>query len=274
MTLGSQSEPACPSAPAPEEVAAPDYPQARWIPAAAGNFSVANRPHDCPVDMIVIHDTEVPIAQAVRIFQDPIMQRSANYIVSASGQIVQMVHETDIAWHAGNWDYNTRAIGIEHEGYAWTCCWYTPAMYQTSAHLIASICSRWGVPINRNNVIGHNEVPDPNHPGQYGGAGNHTDPGPYWAWHYYMSLAQGYAAALPSPPHMVLDVTAVGEDSSANLTWSPARSCHAPISGYTVTVSPDNTVLNFPASATAATIRGLKHGTTYTFTVTANNSDG
>ncbi|TMC11701.1 MAG: N-acetylmuramoyl-L-alanine amidase, partial [Chloroflexi bacterium] len=115
MTLGSQSEPACPSAAAPEEVAAPDYPQARWIPAAAGNFSVANRPHDCPVDMIVIHDTEVPIAQAVRIFQDPIMQRSANYIVSASGQIVQMVHETDIAWHAGNWDYNTRAIGIEHE---------------------------------------------------------------------------------------------------------------------------------------------------------------
>ena len=29
-----------------------------------------------------------------------------------------MVAEQDIAWHAGNWDYNTRAIGIEHEGYA------------------------------------------------------------------------------------------------------------------------------------------------------------
>ena len=154
MTLGSQSEPACPSAPAPEEVAAPDYPLARWIPAAAGNFSVANRPHDCPVDMIVIHDTEVPIAQAVRIFQDPIMQRSANYIVSASGQIVQMVHETDIAWHAGNWDYNTRAIGIEHAGFA-SANLYTYPEYDNSAMLAASICSRYGVPLDRTHVIGH-----------------------------------------------------------------------------------------------------------------------
>ncbi|TME17387.1 MAG: hypothetical protein E6I70_10480 [Chloroflexi bacterium] len=251
-----------------------DYGPAAWVPASPSNYTAANRPSDYPVDLIVIHDIEGSYGSAIQHFQDPSAQSSAHYVVSDAGQLTQTVAEHDIAWHAGNWDYNTRAIGIEHEGYAWSCCWYTPAMYQTSAHLIASICSRWGVPINRNNVIGHNEVPDPNHPGQYGGAGNHTDPGPYWDWNYYMSLAQGYAAALPSPPHMVLDVTAVGEDSSANLTWSPARSCHAPISGYTVTVSPDNTVLNFPASATAATIPGLKNGTTYTFTVTANNSDG
>ena len=113
-----------------------------------------------------------------------------------------MVREKDIAWHAGNWDYNTAAIGIEHEGYAWTPGFYTTAMYQTSAHLAASLCQRYGVPMDRSHVIGHAEVADPNNPGQFGGAGHHTDPGPYWDWNTYMSLAQDYAHALPSPPRV------------------------------------------------------------------------
>ncbi len=274
MTLGSLSEPACPSTPAPEEVAAPDYPQARWIPAAAGNFSVANRPHDCPVDMIVIHDTEVPAAQAVRIFQDPTMQRSANYIVSASGQIVQTVHEIDIAWHAGNWDYNTRAIGIEHEGYAWTPGSFSRAEYQASAHLAASICSRWGVPMDRTHVIGHYQVPDDHHPGLLGGESHRTDPGPYWDWSYYLSLAASDAKALPSPPRMMVDPVAINGLDSATVTWQPARSCRLPILGYAVLAEPGDLTTYLPATATSATFNNLQPGTIYTFTVTAIDGDG
>src|SRR5215467_7652908 len=95
--------------------ATPDYPGAAWVPASPANYSSADRPHDYPVDMIIIHDTEGSVASAVSIFQDPAMQASAHYVVSNTGQIDQMVQEKDIAWHAGNWDYNTRAIGIEHE---------------------------------------------------------------------------------------------------------------------------------------------------------------
>jgi len=276
MTLGSLSEPACPSAPTPEEVdfAAPDYPQARWIPAAAGNFSVANRPHDCPVDMIVIHDTEVPLAQAVRIFQDPTMQRSANYIVSASGQIVQTVHERDVAWHAGNWDYNTRAIGIEHEGYAWTPGSFTNAEYQASAHLAASICSRWGVAMDRTHVIGHYQVPDDHHPGLFGGESHRTDPGPYWDWNYYLALAASDARALPSPPRMMVDPVAINGLDSATVTWQPARSCRLPILGYTVLAEPGDLSSYLPATATSATFNNLLRGTIYTFTVTATDADG
>jgi len=170
ISLGSQPppDPANSNAPAPEHFAGTDYSPATWIPAAPTNFSVANRPRDYPVDLIVIHDTEVTFAEAIRIFRDPASQRSANYIVSANGQIAQMVPEKDIAWHAGNWDYNTRAIGIEHEGYADTPGSYTRAEYQASAHLAASICSRWGVPMDRNHVIGHDQVPDPNDPGLFG----------------------------------------------------------------------------------------------------------
>ena len=274
ITLGAQLVPACPSAQAAEKVAAADYPPARWIPADPANFSVANRPHDCPVDMIVIHDTEGPLAEAIRLFQDPNWHAAANYIVSARGEIVQMVPEKDIAWHAGNWDYNTRSIGIEHEGYAWTPGWFTNAEYRASAQLAASICSRWGVPMDRDHVIGHYQVPDDNHPGLFGGESHRTDPGPYWNWNYYLSLAASDARALPSPPHMMVDPVAVNGLNSATVSWLPARSCHIPILGYTVVAQPGDLTSYLPPNATSTTFNNLRAGTIYTFSVTAIDADG
>ena len=253
----------------------PDYSGATWNPANVNNYSYANRPHDYPVQLIVIHDIEGTYGSAIQHFQDPNAEASAHYVVSDAGQITQMVHEHDIAWHAGNWDYNTRAIGIEHEGFAYAQpTWYTTVMYQASAHLIASICSRWGVPMDRTHVIGHAEVPDPNNPGLYGGAEHHTDPGPYWDWTYYMGQAQAYANALPSPPRMMPDPVAVSGFTSASITWKPAQTCHTPITGYTVTSQPATTTMNLPASATSATFNNLQQGTSYTFTVTAIDADG
>ena len=253
----------------------PDYGGATWVPANPANYSVANRPHDYPVQMIIIHDTEGSYGSAIQLFQDPSTQASSHYVVADAGQITQMVAEKDIAWHAGNWDYNTRAIGIEHEGYAYAQpTWYTAAMYQASAHLIASICSRWGVPMDRTHVIGHSEVPDPNNPGLYGGSDHHTDPGPYWDWTYYMGLAQNYAAALPSPPHMMPDPVAQMSGTSATINWQPAQTCHSPITGYTVTGQPGNLVMSMPANARSATFNGLQRGVDYTFTVTATDADG
>jgi len=255
-------------------VSSVDYPPAAWVPASSANFSTASRPHDFPVDMIVIHDIEGSYAGAIQWFQNPAAQSSAHYVVSATGAITQMVAEHDIAWHAGNWDYNTRAIGIEHEGFVSCSTCYTDAEYQASAHLAASICSRWGVPMDRSHVIGHSEVPDPNNPGQFGGAGHHTDPGPYWDWATYMIYAQRFAAALPSPPRMAVDPVVLVAGTSASITWGPARSCYSPITGYSVVAQPGNVTQTFPAGATSATFTGLQPGTAYTFTVTAHNAFG
>jgi len=251
-----------------------DYSPAAWVPASSSNYTVANRAHDYPIDMIVIHDIEGSYGSAIQMFQDPSRHASAHYIVSYKGQVTQMVLEKNVAWHAGNWDYNTRAIGIEHEGYAWTPGLYTNAEYVASAHIAASICSRWGVPMDRQHVIGHNQVPDPNNPSLFGGADHHTDPGPYWNWTYYMGVAKNYAAVLPSPPHMMLEPVAVNGLTSATVSWQPARSCHLAISGYTVVGQPGNLTLNLPATATSATFTNLQVGTSYTFTVTAMNGDG
>jgi N-acetylmuramoyl-L-alanine amidase len=251
----------------------PDYPAAHWVSASLSNYTVADRPDDYPVDMVVIHDIEGGVASAIKTFQDPTRAGSAHYLVDYNGAVTQMVQEKDIAWHAGNWDYNTRAIGIEHAGFA--CChYYTTAEYNGSAKLLASICSRWGVTIDRNHVIGHSQVPDPYHPGLYGGDSHHWDPGPNWNWTYYMNQARAYAANLPSPPRLGPDPSAYGGDTTATVTWKAAHTCHLPVDGYTITAQPGNLVKTVDASTTSVQFTGLTNGTSYTFTVATENADG
>src|SRR5665213_1369082 len=252
-----------------------DYAPARWVPASTANYTVSNRPAGYQVNMIVIHDTEGSYNSAITAFQNPLRLGSAHYVISRKGLVTQMVAEKDIAWHAGNWDYNTRAIGIEHEGYASGLpLAFTIAEYKASAHLAASICSRWGVPMDRQHVIGHYQVPDPFHAGLYGGAEHHTDPGPAWNWTYYMALARSYASTVPSPPHMGPDPTAVSAEGGVTLSWQPAQTCTAPITGYSILGQPGNIALTVPASIHSVWIPGLTDGTGYSFTVTAINAQG
>jgi len=255
-------------------LASPDYPLAGWGAAASSNFTVSDRPASYQVNMIVIHSIEGSYSSATTAFKDPNRHGSAHYVISRTGRISQMVLEQDIAWHAGNWDYNTRAIGIEHEGYSGVPGSFTPIEYRTSAHLAASICSRWGVPMDRQHVIGHYQVPDPNNPALGGGSEHHWDPGPYWDWNYFMYKARAYAKYLPSPPHMGPDPTAVSSEGGITLSWQPAQSCTAPITGYSVVGQPGNIALTLPASTTSVWIPGLTDGVAYSFTVTATNAQG
>ena len=51
--------------------------------------------------------------------KSPRAHASSHYVVSRRGRIVQLVHLSDIAWHAGNWNVNTQSVGIEHEGFTY-----------------------------------------------------------------------------------------------------------------------------------------------------------
>jgi hypothetical protein len=128
--------------------------------------------------------------------------------------------------------------------------------------------------MDRKHVIGHNEVPDPYNSKLFGGADHHWDPGPYWSWTGYMHLAQAYAKALPSPPHMMFEATAFSGDGTATVSWKPARTCRTPMDSYTVVVQPGNLTTTLPGTATSASFTGLTNGVNYSFTVTAHNTYG
>jgi N-acetyl-anhydromuramyl-L-alanine amidase AmpD len=157
---------------------ATDYPFAHWRPASTTNYSASDR-RAAHIRYVVIHVAQASFASAVRTFQNPMSRVSAHYVVrSADGRVVQCVRECSIGWHAGNWHYNIRSIGIEHEGWVDRPGYFTHAMYKRSAALTASICDRYGIPKDRAHIIGHNEVP----------GAHHTDPGPLWDWGRYMWL--------------------------------------------------------------------------------------
>ncbi|PZG97845.1 N-acetylmuramoyl-L-alanine amidase [Streptomyces sp. NTH33] len=168
---------ACEWIPAPyEEFGGDDY----------GNHDLGDRPKAQSIRYIVIHDTEGRWDGVINLVQDPTYV-SWNYTLrSTDGHIAQHVKAKDVAWHAGNWYVNAKSIGLEHEGFlASPDAWYTEAMYRASARLVKHLAGKYGIPLDRQHILGHDTVPGPtagNIPGM------HTDPGPYWDWRHYFEL--------------------------------------------------------------------------------------
>lgn len=173
-----------------------DYPGALWQPANTNNYTDASRPTKHRIRYIVIHDTEGSCAAAVNWFQNPAAQASAHYVVCLDGTVIQTVRERNIAWQAGNWPVNQASIGIEHEGYA-DSAYYTRAQYLASAALVRYLARKYGIPVNRNGIVGHENVP----------GATHTDPGVNWNWSFYMGQIRGDEAGYTGGSPAVLTVT-------------------------------------------------------------------
>ena len=71
------------------------------------------------------------------------------------------------------------------------------------------------------------------------------------------------------------NVTGVGANASARISWTASASNGSAITRYTVTSSPGGiTALTANGTTTTATVVGLTNGTSYTFTVVATNGAG
>lgn len=162
-----------------------DFAGARWVAASDANWRRADRPDDYGVDRVIIHVTQGSFASAVKVFQDPAHRAATHYIVGQDGRVTQMIRELDVAYHAGNRSFNERSVGIEHEGFVDRPKDFTARMYESSARLTAAICARYGIPVDREHIIGHVEVPGT----------DHTDPGPHWDWDRYMKLVRAASRA-------------------------------------------------------------------------------
>ena len=184
----------------PVSAMAPDYPPALWV--ASPNYSSRN---STAITAVTIHDIEGSYAGCISWFQNTSSQVSAHYVArSSDGQLTQMVLESNKAWHVGS--ENPYTVGIEHEGYVNQTGWYTIAMYNSSAALVADICADnnipplrtlfqpWGsttyynqsgIPGACTKVKGHMHFPNQ----------THNDPGPNWDWDYYYKQINPQPAA-------------------------------------------------------------------------------
>ena len=157
----------------------------RWIPAPAANYTAGRGGER--VRLIVIHQTDGTYEGSIAWLRTPSSRVSAHYVVRArDGEITQMVREVDTAWHARG--ANRTSIGIENEYYPRLGIGHTDAQYRASASLVCEIARRHRLPIDRQHVVGHAEIPGT----------DHADPGPAWNWAHFIALARAACGSASS----------------------------------------------------------------------------
>ncbi len=124
---------------------------------ADGNFD-KNR---LPITTVVLHTTAGTLAGASQRFGTVGTKVSAHYIIDTDGALYALLEEYSVAYANGNYGMNQRAISIEHVDNGNYNGSRPDALYKTSAKLVYDICAYYSIPLDRQHVIGHREVPYP-----------------------------------------------------------------------------------------------------------------
>ncbi len=190
--------------------AQPDYPPAHWVPpVGCDKWYTTGYGHN----FCVIHDMEGYYWTSISYLNQCSISASVHYLVNglqngsdssghrenrpndpAAGDITQSVREQHYSWHARCW--NRYMFGTEHEGFVSNPVWFSEEMYQASAALHRHLCDTYGIPKDRNHIIGHDEKRNAswvawmatNWPTIDPTCNTHTDPGQYWDWNHFMAL--------------------------------------------------------------------------------------
>jgi N-acetylmuramoyl-L-alanine amidase len=130
-------------------------------------------------DMIILHYTGMESAEGAENWLcNPESVVSSHYLVHEDGRIIQMVRESDRAWHAGrsSWkgetDINSRSIGIElvNPGHFLGYPDFPDAQIDAVITLCAGISARHGIAPER--ILAHSDV----------APGRKVDPGEKFPW--------------------------------------------------------------------------------------------
>jgi N-acetyl-anhydromuramyl-L-alanine amidase AmpD len=224
----------------------PDYPPALWNPAYTNHWYTTGYSHS----FCVIHDMEGFYEATISYFQQSGTQASAHYCINGlqngsdnqghvennpadapAGEITQMVREQYWAWHVLCW--NRYMFGTEHEGFVTSPVWYSEAMYQASAGLQRHLCEVWGIPMDRNHIIGHDEWQNAawvawmavNWTNIDTSCNNHTDPGQYWDWTHFMALITSNGV----PPSITAQPASLTVAQGNSATFSVTANGPAPL---------------------------------------------
>jgi len=128
----------------------------QWVPSP--NFD-KNR---LPITHIFIHWIVGNLAAADAQFKKTTPGTSAHYGIE-DDTIHQYVKDDAVAYHAGVYSWNQKSIGIEHSAAPDRLA--SEKTYKTSGQLIAEICTKYHIPLNREHIKGHKEVRNTQCPG-------------------------------------------------------------------------------------------------------------
>ncbi len=137
------------------------------------------RPAGVAIDMLVLHYTGMPSAEAALArLTDPVAKVSAHYLVDEDGTLYALVAEVCRAWHAGvsAWhgrgDVNGRSIGVEivNPGHEFGYRPFPEAQMAVVEALGRDLVARH--PIPPPHVLGHSDV----------APGRRQDPGELFDW--------------------------------------------------------------------------------------------
>jgi N-acetyl-anhydromuramyl-L-alanine amidase AmpD len=175
----------------------------------AKNYTPANRTEPYGVNVICLHTMETgelkkTAANVAAWFAGPDAPMASAHFCVDDQEIIQCVHEKDIAWHAPG--ANRYGIGIEHAGYAkqTPAEWhddYSTRMLSLSARLVANICYRYNIPVvhlsvddlkaGRRGICGHIDCTN-----AFSNGVGHWDPGPGFPYSEYLDKVRFALAQL------------------------------------------------------------------------------
>ena len=146
-------------------------------------------------DIIILHYTGMQTGPSAEAWLcDPVSEVSSHYLVYEDGSVVQMVRESDRAWHAGrgSWrgraDINSCSIGIEvvNPGHSYGYPDFAPVQVDAVIALCRDIIGRHSIVPER--VLAHSDT----------APGRKIDPGEKFPWAQLHAAGVGHYVE-PSP---------------------------------------------------------------------------
>lgn len=174
-------------------------PRYTWVQADS-NFTNADRTWK-DVYYHVEHTIEGSKESCISWFKNPVSDASSHVVSGFNGDThFVMVSDKDIAWTAGNWEFNEKSLQRENEGFASHGGW-PESFYVSGGHWVAHHFTKFRIPFQygfravgrkgsayRAGLIGHIHVPWPS---------THIDPGPHFNYEKLMFYARKKAGKRP-----------------------------------------------------------------------------
>ena len=167
------------------------------MPAIIDLPSPNHAPRTEPVDVLVLHYTELPLKELLDILRDPARPQrvSAHYVLAEDGAVYRLVPEARVAWHAGRsyWRgrdlLNGTSIGIEIVNLHGDRHDYPPAQIAALIELCREIIARHPA-IAARNVVGHSDIAPK----------RKIDPGLRFPWAILAQAGVGLWPRIGAPP--------------------------------------------------------------------------